>query len=252
MALSLVCTRWRFRFPRPLTRNRYGTSRGDAGYRLTFSQPCGLYLVVDLVYRSQRAERRSLLPGNNVAHVVTRENNGPIRLDQGFVTGICMWGGLGKAGPPLLPRPIGSYPRTFVVGVLTPGHVHRLFQFLAVAGMQPLHRLAAFFQFLCQRQILNVGVSLIGISADQDTSGREHAGRRKPDRATAFADELQPAKDVVILLPEAPAFPGNLVSAGIRAFVDHLFVWRAEIVGRPFQNGERHGANAVVGLDRFR
>ena len=81
-----------------------------------------------------------------MAHVIAGENDGPIRLDQGLVTGIDMGWRLGKAGPPLLPGSIGSYPRTLIVGYLAPGYIHRLFQFLAVPGMQALDRLAAFRQ----------------------------------------------------------------------------------------------------------
>src|SRR3984885_4169548 len=118
--------------------------------------------------------------------------------------------------------------------------------------MQALDRLAAFLKFLCQRETFDVGASLIRIPADQHTPLGKHAGGRKPDRATAFADEFQAAVDVVILLPESPALPGDLVGAGIGAFVDYFFVRRAEVVWRPFQNGEGHGANAVVSLDGFR
>src|SRR5882762_7881394 len=101
--------------------------------------------------------------------MIAGENDRPIRLNHGFVTGVGMRGRLGKAGPPLLPRPIGSYPRSLVVGNLAPGYVHRLFQFLAVPGMQALDRFAALRKFLCQSEASDVGASFFGVSADQHT-----------------------------------------------------------------------------------
>ena len=46
------------------------------------------FTLRSLAARLEGAQRRALLPSDDVAHVVAREDNRPVGLDQGFIAGI--------------------------------------------------------------------------------------------------------------------------------------------------------------------
>jgi hypothetical protein len=46
------------------------------------------HLLIHLSHSSQRAQSRALLPSDHVAHVIAREDDWPIRLDERLVTRI--------------------------------------------------------------------------------------------------------------------------------------------------------------------
>src|SRR5258708_7779718 len=171
--------------------------------------------------------------------MVSGEDDWAVWLDQCFVPRICpRTRGSGRlclpslwrqahTGRPLLARTIASDPGALVVLDLGPTHIHRLFQLFAVTWMQPFDRFAALVQFLLHRQLAEGRVRLIRVPANQHASVAEKAGRRKPDRTASCGYKLEAAIDVIVLLPESPALPCNLVGARIGAFINHLLVRNA-------------------------
>src|SRR5271168_4711634 len=107
---------------------------------------------------------------------------------------------------------------------LSPAHIHRLLQFFAVAGMQPLDRFAALFKFLRQGESFQPRARFFCVSAHQHAPWCKHPRGGKPDWAASYFNELQPTVDVVVLVPESPALPRDLVGAGIRTLVNHFLV----------------------------
>ena len=131
---------------------------------------------------------------------------------------------------------------------MLPTDIERLFQFAAVSGVQALDGPARLRELLFQAQVVELRRRLPSIAADQDAAGREQACGREPDGTASGVHEFQASIDVVILLPEAAALPGNLVSTCICALCDHFVERRTEVVWRLFQHGEGHATDAVVGL----
>src|SRR5438270_6546153 len=115
--------------------------------------------------------------------------------------------------------------------------------------MQALNRFAALSQLFLHGQFAEGGVRLGGVAAYQHAPVAEQASGRKPDRAASDRDKLQTAVDVIVLLPEAPALPRNLVGARIGALIDQFFVWGAEVIWCRPKERQRHGADAVIRID---
>src|SRR5581483_11922777 len=115
-----------------------------------------------------------------------------------------------------------------------------------MAWVQPLHRLAALRQLLRKAERAELRRRIKAIATDQHAALGKHSRRRQPNRAEPHVAELQPAIDVVVLLPEPPALPRNLERSSVRTFVDHLLVWRAQIVWNLAKHGERNRAEAEV------
>ena len=86
--------------------------------------------------------------------------------------------------------------------------------------------------FCFEGEAVELGRGVEAVAADQDAALAEEVGGGKPDGTAAGGEELEAAVDVVVLLPEAAALPGDFVGAGVGALVDDFLVGRAEVVGR--------------------
>src|SRR6202020_682965 len=64
--------------------------------------------------------------------------------------------------------------------------------------------------------------------------------------------EFETPIDVVVLLPESPALPRNLVGARVGTLVDHFLVGSAEVIWCRSKKSQRHRTDAIVGFDCLR
>src|SRR5580704_7619679 len=173
--------------------------------------------------------------------------DGAVGLQQSLITGIIEWrttsaaasciaGGLRREWRR---RRVVVDPRALVVRDHPPVHVQRLLKFLAVARMQTLNRLSALGELVWEAELGEVREHIEAVAAHQHTAFAEHPRRRQPDGTQANVAELEATVDVVVLLPESPALPRDFECRRIGAFVDNLFVWRAEIVRNLSQDYHR-------------
>ena len=88
-----------------------------------------------------------------------------------------------------------------------------------------------------------------GVAADENALLRKETRAGIPDEIDSLLQVGDAAKDVRFLLPEARRFPCNFVGGVVVDAVEDGTDLRAEVGVESADDSERHGADAVVGLN---